>query len=161
MLQEAIFFLPVKQVPCETKRYPEGHGAGICVDLNGDGTPDDSFCARNGSTSNNHSLHHGSSDTGERMSISYSHNWPALDVILEKGSEINGLMGIGTRSSGAWDDSCRRPMGKRNSVYSTKIHCPTLHFLLASSRPNARKTSDSPVAGVSSLHCGTFPSSPK
>ncbi|KAL5967641.1 hypothetical protein TSMEX_004610 [Taenia solium] len=100
-----------KQVHCETKGSPEGHKSGICVDLNGDGMPDDSFCARNGSIQSNHSLHHGLSDSGERMSISYSHNWPTLDVILEKGSEINGIMEIGTRNSGAWDDSCRRPMG--------------------------------------------------
>ncbi|KAL5103000.1 hypothetical protein TcWFU_009145 [Taenia crassiceps] len=111
-----------KKVPCEVKDNPEGHSLGICVDLTGDGRPDDSFCARNGSTPNNHSLHHGSRDARDRMFISYSHNWPALDVILEKGREINGIMEIGTRNTGAWDDSCRRTM--------VQVTCSTNRFLV-------------------------------
>ncbi|VDK36291.1 unnamed protein product [Taenia asiatica] len=131
-----------KQVSCETKGSPEGHKSGICVDLNGDGTPDDSFCARNGSIQNNHSLHHGLSDSGERMSISYSHNWPALDVILEKGSEINGIMEIGKRNSGAWDDSCRRPM--------VQVTCSSNRFLvcfLPPTRPPYQQLHQSLVDG--------------
>ncbi|CDS41598.1 hypothetical protein EmuJ_000926400 [Echinococcus multilocularis] len=131
-----------KQVLCETKDIPECYNSGICVDLNGDGTPDDNFCARNGFTLDNQSLRHCLRESGERMSTSYSHNWPALDVILEENSEIKGIMEVGTQNAGVKDDYCRKPM-----VQVTCSSNRILVYFLPPTRPPYEQLHQSLVEG--------------
>ena len=88
--------ISVKMVACKSKSNARIPDDSICVDLNGDGEPDETFCQTNGSTISTPSHRQGFSESGgEKMSVSYSQDWPSLDVILEKGSEVNGVVELG------------------------------------------------------------------
>ncbi|KAM3178720.1 hypothetical protein ACTXT7_001986 [Hymenolepis weldensis] len=102
----------IKQVPCKRQRNSNGHDSDICVDLNGDGTPDDNFCSRNGTSFNFSPVHPEMHEPREPMSISYSHDWPALDIILEKGKEISAMADLDARIGDSAGENCERPLGK-------------------------------------------------
>ncbi|KAM7534297.1 hypothetical protein Aperf_G00000114347 [Anoplocephala perfoliata] len=101
----------VKQVPCGKRPNLVGQESSICVDLNGDGIPDENFCSRNGSSHNLSPLHPGSGESsGQPMSISYSHDWPALDVILEKGNEVNRATELEAQNGNLASEHCKQPL---------------------------------------------------
>ncbi|VDO02113.1 unnamed protein product [Rodentolepis nana] len=104
--------IEIKQVPCKRPRNRVGHNSDICVDLNGDEIPDDNFCSRNGSSFNLSPIQPGMHEPSEPMSISYSHDWPALDIILEKGNELSGLVDLDSRNGDSTGENCGSPLGK-------------------------------------------------
>ena len=110
-----VLLILVKIVPCEKNDTPRGLEPKICVDLNGDGKPDDNFCPINGSSRSIQSMRSDISDSGKDIFTSYSHDWPALDVILEKGTDINSLADLETQTLRSSNDFCGRPMGKNTS----------------------------------------------
>ncbi len=106
MLNEPYFSL-VPKVPCEKKDA----GVGTCVDLNGDSKPDTNLCKDNGSSLNGQISQHIPASPDGKISVTYAHEWPALDVILEKRNDISGLLEPATGKENVEKD-CSQPLGK-------------------------------------------------